>query len=529
MASLGEVGGQTVDKMGLSETKNRPKKFYFGVFFDGTGNNMIQRGVAEAFRNSQVQKSARPAGSAAVGAGTVEIITTPDNKSDWDLELNTNLNKYGANSLKDTTMNENGDYSNVAILHSVYQGISPEKLKEEEVKYDVYRYNIYVEGPGTTATNETNVQGSVFGTGSTGVASLVCKAVKMVRSRIKAFDLSQAEIHFHVFGFSRGAAAARLFSYLVGRSASEKLPCEKEFRAGEFLHFLDDFPLKNEKKTVDFLGIYDTVSSIGSLSIDSYRNNVTDYGLYSPNESQVKHTFHLCALDEFRDHFAVTDIGSAADMNGNAEIFIPGCHTDVGGGYITGWNKFQLSYPTLMYIGNPQNTNGVTIVLDITGNALSVLGWFDRTNSDNSLDGKMTSKIECRRLVYGGYSNIPLKMMSERAIKDCQSNVFAMNAVSQKRFNIPDSIQELGESMVSFATSVSGRKFYFPNGTYLYKKLRNNYIHFSATDELLNTDEYKQTKIAMGPSRNKKNELSRIVYTGNKGNNRPHYLCDYNL
>lgn len=132
MASIGVVNAGNLNKQEPSESSNRAKKFFFGVFFDGTSNNMIQRKAAEQFRDDQKKQK----------------------NSDWEMEINPNLNKYGANSLKDTPLNEDNDYSNVAILHSVYQGLSPQQLLEEQKTFDVFRYNIYVEG---VATGDTGV------------------------------------------------------------------------------------------------------------------------------------------------------------------------------------------------------------------------------------------------------------------------------------------------------------------------------------------------------------------------------------
>ena len=59
------------------------------------------------------------------------------------------------------------------------------------------------------------------------------------------------------------------------------------------------------------------------------------YGLYSPTLAHVLNTCHICALDEFRANFALSDIGKAADDN--IELFLPGCHSDIGGGYSTNY------------------------------------------------------------------------------------------------------------------------------------------------------------------------------------------------
>ena len=74
--------------------------------------------------------------------------------------------------------------------------------------------------------------------------------------------------------------------------------------------------------------------NISIFGKSKYHNqNVTDYGLFATNEAQE--VFHICALDEVRTNFALVDIESSVKTNG-LELFIPGCHTDIGGGH---WNR----------------------------------------------------------------------------------------------------------------------------------------------------------------------------------------------
>lgn len=252
-------------------------------------------------------------------------------------------------------------YSNVGILYSIFKFIP--KKKSSIV------HSIYIEGSGATDISEishNNTNGLGFGLGKAGVVALVSKAVKYVSDFINSqnarFKSDNINIHFMVFGFSRGSTCARLFSYLIARNEKESLGRREEefsqyYAASLFtdnrLSFLEKLPnVGNVNKTVDFLGIYDTVASIGLLKQkDGWSNplrmgyswasryndnwhykNVTEYGLYSPSMEKVKKTCHICALDEFRENFAITDIGKRVPANG-VEVFIPGCHSDIGGGY----------------------------------------------------------------------------------------------------------------------------------------------------------------------------------------------------
>lgn len=528
MASLGVINASTPSTRSSMETTERPMRIYFGVFFDGTGNNMVQAAAAEKYRKR---------------------MQIDENDNYWDLRVNHDLNKFGANDLpikpldnkygelltddimKDIPTRGSG-YSNVAILHAVYQSMSDGECKAMQAKYDVHRYNIYVEGAGTEAVNNdsitqdaSNLLGSGFGNGDTGVVALVSKAVVMVNSIARGFQSSRPELHFDVFGFSRGATCARLFSFLVARDKETTMGAEDKFNKFQAsplfkdgkLHFLEEEEFSN--KTVDFLGIYDTVSSIGI----TYTNNVKDFGLYSPTMEKVKNTFHLCALDEFRDHFAVTDIGRAANDN-NAEIFIPGCHTDVGGGYTLSGEKFTLLYqPTIFnktkwYVNMPHSKSGGTID-ELSATSLISLGWAN--SKSDTYTNWSTGYITCtRKRVLGGYSNIPLRMMAKRAIKKTSLEKFSTFPAG--RFDIPKMISTLGSSMISIAESATRRSFYYPGGSFSstdYRKLRQAFLHFSATDAL-------GTSAVNGPSRCGFT-IARIVYSGNPEGPKPKYLFDY--
>ena len=528
MASVGIVNADTPKTQDPMNTTNRPKKLYFGVFFDGTGNNMIQKETAEKYREQQ---------------------RLNEKDKDWDLRLNNKLNKYGANDLPIKSLDKKAaallsndemsdistrgsGYSNVAILHSVYQAMSESQYKKLRESYDIYRYNIYVEGAGTDAINDgSNLLGSGFGNGDTGVVALVSKAVMMVSNIVKGFKIARPEIHFDVFGFSRGATCARLFAFLVAREG-EVLGGEskfKKFQASSLyknnkLCFLDEDEFS--KKSVDFLGIYDTVSSIGI----TYDNNVKDYGLYSPTLAKVKNTFHLCAVDEFREHFALTDIGKAANTS-NAELFIPGCHSDVGGGYMLQNETFSLIYrPNLseknrIYTENPQSKSGTTE--EISAESLFTLGWV--YSKGETFTNYVTGYIDCNReKVLGGYSNIPLRMMVRRA--KIKTSFEKFSNFPAGRFDIPKRLSKIGQEMLALANSSSGRKWYYPDGSYSslqYRILRHTYLHFSSTDTLIDTNELSKTSVVHSPSK-KGNTICRIVYSGNPDNSSPKYMCDYN-
>lgn len=113
----------------------------------------------------------------------------------------------------------------------------------------------------------------------------------------------------YVFGFSRGAATARLFcSYLYQN------PIGKE-------------------TNVDFLGVYDTVAEsvpifggVGTSDVPQ----VLDKGENGSLPPNVAKAVHFVSLDDYRAPFAPTLFNKDDRVT---EVWVPGNHSDVGGGY----------------------------------------------------------------------------------------------------------------------------------------------------------------------------------------------------
>lgn len=121
-------------------------------------------------------------------------------------------------------------------------------------------------------------------------------------------------VNLYVFGFSRGAAAARSF-------------CT---RMRTYLAKLDI----KFKINIKFLGLFDTVASVGSAHSsralygkENGHHSWAAMDLMFP--SRIDKTVHLVAAHEVRGSFPITSIAS---MTGE-EIVFPGVHSDVGGGY----------------------------------------------------------------------------------------------------------------------------------------------------------------------------------------------------
>jgi len=279
---------------------NKTAEVYFGIFCEGTGNH--KDSAAEGAKKRK------------------EGIDT----SKWEPPYNVAK-------------------SNVTMLHDIY-----------DIETGKYIDRIYIEGVGVSEDGtDTSTYGLVTGMGDYGIHKKVEKAINEIKTKIPKIKIpsnSKVNLHIDVFGFSRGTAVAR---FLIGALREKKMEINKCLSAGSTLNNI----------TFDFAGLYDSVSSygvpsgtksgavagaagVGSLGgpigaavgiiaasqLPSHKNNVKDLKLDSVQ--YAKKVFQICAADEFRENFALTNINSAG-ANG-LEIFLPGCHTDIGGGYLSG-------------------------------------------------------------------------------------------------------------------------------------------------------------------------------------------------
>nr|WP_137938670.1 DUF2235 domain-containing protein [Chitinivorax sp. B] len=119
-------------------------------------------------------------------------------------------------------------------------------------------------------------------------------------------------VRVSVYGFSRGAAEARAF-------------CNWLLEA--YGNGVAGIPLQ-----IDFLGIFDTVASVGIAHSapggDGHFAWASEANLRVP--PAVRRCVHLASVHEVRGSFPLDSIGSAPNCK---EVFYPGVHSDVGGGY----------------------------------------------------------------------------------------------------------------------------------------------------------------------------------------------------
>lgn len=138
-----------------------------------------------------------------------------------------------------------------------------------------------------------------------------------------------------IFGFSRGAYTARAMAAMVhkvgllSRGNDELIPFAWDtFRRERRKELVDGFRQTFSRPVeIHFVGVWDTVSSVGWMWSPTYLP-------YSANNPSVRFLRHAVSLDERRAYFPQNMwTGTSAEAGAIKQVWFPGVHCDVGGGY----------------------------------------------------------------------------------------------------------------------------------------------------------------------------------------------------
>ena len=290
----------------------------------------------------------------------------------------------------------------------------------------------YSHGVGTENGGEDSTLDSATGLGKTGVVSQVNRlfdsTAAIANLRLRGRPVTKLSID--LFGFSRGAAAARHAANSILRG-----------RAGKFGRALSKQGIGwPEQVEVRFLGLFDTVAGIvnlraGDFSASDGENDPVELKLDS---SKIGKVVHFVARDEIRANFALNSVG---DSDGRLpenfrEISLPGAHSDVGGGYHSLQDEELLLAPVMEIRGSdtqrPEQTmkwdNLEALMVEIQSE-----GWIgdyslpmrdgtaptleitQKRSEHPAPDGRVDLALKMRRRVSGEYSNLCLNLMYEMA------------------------------------------------------------------------------------------------------------------
>ncbi len=232
---------------------------------------------------------------------------------------------------------EDEGITNVVKLHALFGG----NLGNEASRVtDASQHSLYYSGVGTYGNKIQRLFNAGFSPSGLDVATIMHSASRDLDKLYKPGD------KLYVFGFSRGAAIAR-----------------------KFVSRLDRFLPKvaKQKQPVRFLGVFDTVASIGVPNLDDDDKPKSDVVFEDNRVSDyIQQALHLVAMDERRVAFQPTlvnierkSIANPSSAGRTREIWFPGAHADIGGGF---WHD-GLSDITLAFMQDAVRALGENIVI----------------------------------------------------------------------------------------------------------------------------------------------------------------------
>lgn len=190
-----------------------------------------------------------------------------------------------------------GSISNVMKLHAFFGGTA-ESHKNEESSSDSYQHSFYYSGIGTYGNYVRRAINSMFAPLNADMNDIIQSAEEDLKQTFKEND------KIFIFGFSRGAAIARMFASKIGKAG----------------------------KKIKLLGVFDTVAAIkGTLDLrkDTYPTSVVFFENGTIGE-HIDSAVHLVSIDEKRIVFQPTLFNKDERVT---EVWFAGVHSDIGGGY----------------------------------------------------------------------------------------------------------------------------------------------------------------------------------------------------
>ncbi len=381
------------------ESQTGESELKIGLFFDGTANNLYNTDA----RKYVIYKDKKGL-SEREKKEKERIEKEYPEKKDSEHKYTRNELKTAYDNYKDNTSYEN-DLTNIAKIY----------LKSNRKKYA-----IYIEGVGTgDLLEDSDLPGISHADGEKGLLKKIRKGseelIKVIKEHYKETKNKNLILTLDVFGFSRGATAARHFLYQV--SNNKHLEVKVSWIGDTTFEIVDESYLQMalkeaglnklvKKINIRFVGLYDTVASFNPV-----RYNIdTDFEKYVHllhlNEiGDPMLAIHFTALDEIREYFSLTRLSHSKAIEKN----LPGAHSDVGGSYdCDGVNLYEK-----VILG--QNLTHFKDLKNLKQEMIKE-GWY----SEGELELKdftypAQNELIGTRIVMGEYSYLPLLWMSKYA------------------------------------------------------------------------------------------------------------------
>jgi len=362
-----------------------------------------------------------------------------------------------------------GYFTNIHWLNILYK-------QDDEIPVNAIeaQRKVYIEGIGTKSREKDSKFGLGFGNNETGIVAKTDLAINLIKDQISLFiekndmkTIAIAKIQFDIFGFSRGAAAARHFANRVNDEDPALVEAIMTGLKGYTQH-------GKPAGEIRFIGPFDTVAAVAALSdgLDPHDNNNHDVKLELP-AGIAKHVFHITAMHECRYNFCLNSIKDVWP-----ELSLPGVHSDIGGGYNPKESEYYfLTRPEIETV--PENTleQATSVYRNASVQTESLFRFpslapllpsgvikvecnsDDRMSPDryNNFNKKVGAAVTFERTVSNDWSKVVLKVMYEISKN---AGVLFEEIQDSDKFLICDELLPLCEKAISQGKAIfSGAQF----------------------------------------------------------------------
>jgi len=438
-----------------------------GLFFDGTGNNMVNAAITEQCRREDLALFNETELASIIehckGYGFAEF--------DGDAFNSAPDNSYG------------NAPSNVVYLRELYPDHAADGLP---VAADIGYLKVYLAGIGTRNDGEDSLYGMGSGLGEMGVVARVKQAPELIKEQWNLFQKANPstyirKIEFDIFGFSRGAAAAR---HCTNELLKPSRGLFKELlQAGRFTLLTTFDPAVDI--SINFIGLFDTVAAIAGMDLDVSDNHNPGVNLYLPSGC-ARQVIQLQARDECRNNFPLSSV-----VRGHRQICLPGVHSNIGGGYLPRarervwltrperfmWKQFRPVEANAEWIRAQATLQGLNASGLVGDGSIGIKTWplpLAPRGKLESLDQEHMLTIELQRTVRGELSLIALRVMRELGVR--HGVPFDVINDQEQRFRLPQELEPICARILDQVQAGNEISLY-PDQEYL---LRSRYIHQAA-------------------------------------------------
>ena len=283
-----------------------------GLFFDGTGNNMNRDQQRKSHSNVAKLYNAHRPNSAAEGIFRFYIPGVGTRFPEIGEMIEDPMGRAAGRGGQPRIL-----WAMLQVYNALHRAVSGNRpmFDDEAIKSMLTRYTNEVEQPGHHRKDQPAPP-----TRKEWFAQLSRELGDRLAHAVRVWPLpSLHRIEVSLFGFSRGAAEARAFCYW-------------------FADAVEDGQFAGVKAYIQFLGLFDTVASVGladSASLTTplwFADGHFDWAaeIRKPLPTVVKRVVHYVAAHEQRMNFPLTMASGATALE---ETMFPGVHADVGGGY----------------------------------------------------------------------------------------------------------------------------------------------------------------------------------------------------